>query len=77
MMSQELPYFRKIITRIAVLIRDNLEKNYIPPKLTGDIEFDEMYISAGNKGVKKKLTKTNFPRRRGLKQRGRGTYEKR
>jgi hypothetical protein len=53
MMSKELPYTRKTITRIANLIRYNIEKNCPPPKLSGDIEFDEMYIPAGNKGVKK------------------------
>lgn len=41
------------------------------PVLSGDIEIDEMYQSAGSKGLKKKLT-----RRRGLKLRGRGTYKK-
>ncbi|MDR2623266.1 MAG: transposase [Methanobrevibacter sp.] len=46
MISKELPYTRKTITRIANLIRDNLEKNCLPVKLTGDIEFDEMYIPA-------------------------------
>jgi hypothetical protein len=57
MLSKELPYSRKTITRIANLIRVNLEDNYKPPKLSGDIEFDEMYIAAGNKGVKKNSLK--------------------
>jgi transposase len=35
-----------------------------------------MYISAGNKGVKKKNSQENPPWRRGLKLRGRGTYVK-
>ncbi|MDR3063665.1 MAG: transposase [Methanobrevibacter sp.] len=57
MISKELPYSRKTITRIANLIRVNLEDNYKPSKLSGDIEFDEMYIAAGNKGVKKNFLK--------------------
>ncbi|HEX7467048.1 MAG TPA: hypothetical protein VF324_00490 [Methanobacterium sp.] len=38
--------------------------------MSGEIEFDEMYQSAGSKGLK------NKPRRRDLKIRGRGTYKK-
>jgi preprotein translocase subunit SecB len=44
-MSKELPYTRKTITRIANLIRDITEKNCPPPKLSEDIEFDEMYMN--------------------------------
>jgi hypothetical protein len=44
MISNELPYSRKTIIRIANLIRENLENNHTPPKLSGDIEFDEMHI---------------------------------
>lgn len=39
--------------------------------LEGEVEIDEVYINAGNKG-----TPQEEPRTRGLKMRGRGTYEK-
>jgi len=43
-------------------------------ELTGeDIEVDEMYQSAGQKGKK---CRDREPRKRGLKLRGRGTYNK-
>jgi transposase-like protein len=53
-----------------------LSRHIKPSKLiekafTGNVEIDEAYINAGNKG-----TPQEEPRERGLKMRGRGTYEK-
>lgn len=53
LISEEIGYSRQTVYRISNLIRDSLLKNHENPKIDGKIEIDEMYISAGNKGIKK------------------------
>lgn len=61
------------VHRIAKKIMNSIfEKRYLET-LSGKVEIDEMYMSAGEKG-KKQLKRR--PRKRGLKLRGRGTYAK-
>jgi transposase-like protein len=52
-MSKELKISRKAISRIVKLIRKSLLENNEDPLLEGEIEIDEMYLVAGDKGVKK------------------------
>lgn len=51
--SEELNYNRSTISRIANIFRENLLKKHDNPKLENEVEIDEMYVSAGNKGIKK------------------------
>lgn len=44
-------------------------------KLSGEVEIDELYVTAGCKGNNNSHLKDNPPRKRGLKKRGRGTYD--
>jgi len=53
-------------------LRQSLYARRIPEKLRGDVEMDEAYVKAGLKG-KRGLKRP--PRKRGLKSRGRGTYD--
>ncbi|MDR1818679.1 MAG: transposase [Methanobrevibacter sp.] len=53
-MAEELGLNRKTVARYHKLIREHLLKNNIEPSFDGELEFDEMYVNAGNKGVKKK-----------------------
>ncbi|MDR1819449.1 MAG: IS1595 family transposase [Methanobrevibacter sp.] len=43
--------------------------------LMGDVEMDEAYIIAGEKGIKKNPNSDDPPRKRALKKPGRGTYD--
>lgn len=52
-LSEELEYSRVTIARIADKFRTSILKNNENPNISGEIEFDEMYISSGDKGVKK------------------------
>lgn len=64
----------KAYDSVLCFIREvqNISGNIEAGLLLKDIvEIDEIYITAGEKGVKQ-----DKPRRRGLKKRGRGTYEK-
>ena len=54
-MSKELKVSRKAIARITNLIRSELLKNDENSLLDGEIEIDEVYIVAGDKGVKKNI----------------------
>ena len=61
------------VHRIArKIMNSNYEKRFLET-LTGKVEIDEMYIAAGEKGNK---SLKRAPRKRGLKLRGRGTYNK-
>jgi len=61
------------VHRIAKkIMNSNYEKRFLET-LTGKVEIDEMYTAAGEKGSK---TLKRAPRKRGLKLRGRGTYDK-
>lgn len=52
-LSEELNHKWENVNRLAREFRENLAKNAADPILTGKIEIDEMYIHAGNKGIKK------------------------
>jgi len=69
-LAEELGHKWDSVYRIAQEFRECLVDESNDPVLSGEIEFDEMYQSAGTKGLKK------HPRTRGLKLRGRGTYNK-
>lgn len=70
--SRELGRDFRTIMRIRDLMGDVLARKLVT-KLEGEIEIDESYVSAGQKGTK---CEHRAPRKRGLKLRGRGTYEK-
>ena len=70
--SKELGRDFRTIMRIRDLMTDVLAKRLVS-KLKGEVEIDETYVSAGQKGTK---CASRVPRKRGLKLRGRGTYEK-
>lgn len=61
------------VHRIAKKIMENVFMQRFIKALKGDIEIDEMYHSVGQKGAKCTDRK---PRKRGLKLRGRGTWDK-
>jgi len=70
--SKELGRKFDAIMRVRDLASDSLAKRLVS-KLKGEVEIDETYVSAGQKGTK---CGQRAPRKRGLKLRGRGTYEK-
>lgn len=71
--TQELGREYKNIHTIAKKIMNNVYEKRFLETLSGKVEIDEMYIAAGEKGSK---TLKRAPRKRGLKLRGRGTYDK-
>ena len=70
--SKELGRTYEAVMRVRNLMSDVLAKKLVY-KLKGEVEIDETYVSAGQKGTK---CAQRAPRKRGLKLRGRGTYEK-
>jgi hypothetical protein len=52
-MAEELGLNRKTVARYHKIIRNLLEKNHIDPSFDGKFEFDETYVTAGSKGIKK------------------------
>ena len=70
--SKELGRCYRAVIRIRDLLTDRLAKRLLT-KLEREVEIDEAYVSAGQKGTK---CTERTPRKRGLKLRGRGTYEK-
>lgn len=70
--SKELGRKFETVMRVRDLISDVLAKKLVS-KLKNEVEIDETYVSAGQKGTK---CTQRMPRKRGLKLRGRGTYEK-
>jgi len=52
-LSEELDYSHVIIGCIVDKFRSNMLKNNEGPNISSEIEFDEIYISSGEKGVKK------------------------
>lgn len=71
--SKELGRRYKHVMRIAHMIMERVKTRKFLEKLSGVVEMDEMYVSAGQKGTR---CVSRRPRRRGLKLRGRGTWEK-
>jgi len=55
------------------MIMERVETGKFLERLSGVVERDEMYVSAGQKGTRRV---SRGPRKRGLKLRGRGTWEK-
>jgi transposase-like protein len=70
--AKELGVNRHTAERMHRLLQEELWINRCEEKLSGVTEADEVYITCGKKGIKQKDRK---PRKRGLKQRGRGTAE--
>jgi transposase-like protein len=55
-LSEELGHKWETINRLAKDFKESLNQNTLDPLLKGKIEMDEMYIHAGDKGIKKKRT---------------------
>lgn len=70
--SKKLGRDYNTVMRIKNLTASALAKE-LYAELEDEVEIDETYVSAGQKGTK---TEDRPPRKRGLKLRGRGTYEK-
>ena len=70
--SKELGRTYGAIMRVRDLLTDRLAKKLLT-KLGREVEIDETYVSAGQKGTR---CVERAPRERGLKLRGRGTYKK-
>lgn len=70
-LSEELGHKRDSIHRLAKDFKESLTKNLPDPILSGDIEIDEMYYSAGDKGLKKQSSsqRPQTKRQRNLGQR--------
>ena len=54
-LAKELHLHRNTVGRYHKRIRDFLVENHVDPTFNGEIEMDEAYIIAGEKGVNKKL----------------------
>jgi transposase-like protein len=52
-LSKELNLHRNTVGRYHKRIREYLLENHVDPSFDGEIEMDEVYIIAGEKGVKK------------------------
>jgi transposase-like protein len=52
-LAEELGHSRSTVHLLAKKFRENLAVSAPDPILTGEIEIDEMYIRAGDKGLKK------------------------
>lgn len=52
-LSEELGHKWETINRLAKDFKESLNQNTTDPLLQGEIEIDEMYIHAGDKGIKK------------------------
>jgi ABC-type dipeptide/oligopeptide/nickel transport system permease component len=52
-MTEELGFNRKTVARYHKIIRDLLEKNNVDLRFDGELEFDEIYVNAGSKWIKK------------------------
>jgi len=71
--NEELGHEYKNVHTIAHKIMNSIFEKRFLETLSGKVEIDEMYIAAGQKGSK---TLKRPARKRGLKLRGRGTYDK-
>jgi len=71
--SKELGRRYKHVMRIAHIVMERVKTRRFLERLSGVVEMDEMYIPAGQKGAR---CLSRWPRRRGLKLRGRGTWER-
>jgi transposase-like protein len=71
--SKELDRRYKHVMGIAHIVMERVKTKSFLEHLSGVVEMDEMYIPTGQKGTRRLSRR---PRRRGLKLRGRGTWEK-
>lgn len=71
--SKELGRRYKHVMRIAHMIMERVKTRKFLERLSGVVEVDEMYVLAGQKGTR---WVSRISRRRGLKLRGRGIWEK-
>jgi transposase-like protein len=77
--AQELGVSEKTAQNMTTKIRSEIQKNRPDPKLSGEVEFDEVYIVAGHKGhpesVKKGSKGPQETFKRGSRQRNAGKRE--
>ena len=52
-LAKELHLHRNTVGRYHKRIREFLFENHVDPTFNGEIEMDEVYIIAGEKGIKK------------------------
>ncbi len=71
-LSEVLGVSYKTALRMAHLVQDCVNGKCSGIRLSGEVEFDELYLSCGAKGLR---DLDRPPRRRGLKLRGRGTLD--
>lgn len=55
--SQELEVSERTAQRMTTKIRKEIQKNSPSPELSGEVEFDEVYVVAGHKGHPKSVKK--------------------
>jgi len=71
--SKELGRRYKHVMRAARRVMERVETRRLLERLSGVVEMDEMHIPAGQKGTR---CVSRWPRKRGLKLRGRGIWKK-
>ncbi|MCO1336732.1 IS1595 family transposase [Microbulbifer sp. OS29] len=75
--SLELGVSEKTAQTMTEQMRTEIKNNRPKTTLSGEVEFDEVYVVSGHKGHPASVKKGRKPRRRRLKgARGRGTLEK-
>jgi transposase-like protein len=76
--AMELDLDENDVQAMTTSLREGVVEKYEPPKLSGDVECDEVYVVAGHKGHPDKVAESGRdPRCRRLKGApGRGTLEK-
>ncbi len=70
-MSEMFDLNRKTVNRMVKLIMNDVLLRKFSKKLSEEAEADEVYVNIGEKGSKN----LNFPRKRGRKKPGRGTFD--
>ena len=70
--APEIEVTYKTALRMAHLVRERLYEQREEPSLSGEVEGDDIHVKAGQQGYK---CQHRSARKRGLKQRGRGTYQ--
>jgi len=70
--ANELGVHRHTAERMRNLLQQELWAQRLDEKLSGVVESDEVYISCGEKGIKQTWRNA---RKRGLKRRGRGSWD--
>jgi len=71
--AEELDVNSNTANRIINLIRDSILAEQLKEKLSDKVEVDEVYVKAGEKGSK---PENRNPRKRGLKIKGRGNWDR-